>query len=276
MSNSSRNIAIVLAGLAALGIFYGLGLMQGASLSPSASPFPSYQSGTEAGQMEPCRNPKGLAESDLCAQWQAASAAADGVFWTKVGVLVGAAGSLLLLWQIVLTRKAVTDTSSATKAMLEANEISRQSQAAQFRAYVQVESIIYGDGEPIGMPGNYVYVKIRNVGTVPANIKSIEMLCWSVRSPNMDHHIVLIQETSEKESALLANSGATVPFKINLEKIPLGDKIGVVLQGKINYADRFSANRRTTFHYAIANQMRVTELTNGTRFTMANSWIDDT
>lgn len=70
----------------------------------------------------PCREPKSESESDLCAQWRAAKAGEDSARWTKWGVWVGVIGSLFLLWQIILTRKAVEDTREATKAMVSQTE----------------------------------------------------------------------------------------------------------------------------------------------------------
>jgi hypothetical protein len=83
----------------------------------------------------PCEEPKGERESDLCAQWRAANAAEDGAFWTKWGFWIATIGSSLLLWQIILTRKAVEDTGKATVAMERQNEIA----AAAQRAWVAID-----------------------------------------------------------------------------------------------------------------------------------------
>ena len=97
---------------------------------------PSLTGGTIAKAFEyraPCDNPEGHEESDLCAQWKAANAAEDGALWTKLGFWVGVIGSVLLLWQINLTRKAVEETSEATEAMRSANVISENAQRAWVR-----------------------------------------------------------------------------------------------------------------------------------------------
>lgn len=86
----------------------------------------------------PCQNPKGEDESDLCAQWRAAKAAEHSAFWTKWGFWIAVVGSSLLLWQIILTRKAVEDTGDATKAMKEANEIARDAIARQAEPWLEV------------------------------------------------------------------------------------------------------------------------------------------
>jgi hypothetical protein len=73
----------------------------------------------------PCVNPKSETESDLCAQWRAARAAEKAADWTLWGVIASIIGIACLLWQIILTRKAVEDTGHATTAMVEANKIAK-------------------------------------------------------------------------------------------------------------------------------------------------------
>ena len=90
----------------------------------------------------PCENPKGHDESDLCAQWRAAQAAENSALWTKWGFWIAIFGTLGLYWQIVLTRKAVEDTGSATKAMLDSNKIAREGIVSNNRAWLSVEAAI--------------------------------------------------------------------------------------------------------------------------------------
>lgn len=121
----------------------------------------------------PCLNPKSETESDLCAQWRAAKAAEKSAQWTAIGVVASIVGIIFLLWQIMLTRKAVTDSSNATNAMLEANEIARQSSEEQLRAYLSVNAtqlhfVRMGknvDGEMIKLT---LVVKTQNHGITPA------------------------------------------------------------------------------------------------------------
>lgn len=114
----------------------------------------------------PCDDPKGQTESDLCAQWRAANAAEDSAFWTEWGFWIASVGSTLLLWQIILTRKAVEDTSQATETMREANQIAREIGQAQIRAYPIVSEITveYNDANQALVVG----WKISNNGSTPA------------------------------------------------------------------------------------------------------------
>lgn len=119
----------------------------------------------------PCSDPKGQGESDLCAQWKAANAAADGALWTKWGVWIGCIGSALLLWQIILTRKAVEDTSEATEAMREANNIARDTMERQLRAYLNVTDISQQAPMTVGAVYKAI-VSFHNKGQTPAsNVK---------------------------------------------------------------------------------------------------------
>lgn len=66
-------------------------------------------------------------------------------FWMLVvsaaGVATTVVGTGFLLWQIILTRKAVEDTAQATEAMREANNIARKSLVIQNRAWLVVQSL---------------------------------------------------------------------------------------------------------------------------------------
>ena len=87
----------------------------------------------------PCDNPKGRDESDLCAQWKAANAAENSALWAQWGFWIAVIGSSLLLWQIILTRRAVEETGEATEAMRAANEIATQAQ----RPWVEIDVIVH-------------------------------------------------------------------------------------------------------------------------------------
>jgi len=81
---------------------------------------------------EPCHNPKGHDESDLCAQWRAANAAENSAFWAKWSfsvTVLGAIGLGITLWFNL----------KAWEAAKKANEISEDTARRQLRAYVSQE-----------------------------------------------------------------------------------------------------------------------------------------
>ena len=87
----------------------------------------------------PCDHPTGEGEADLCAQWKAAVATENSVAWAGRSFWVALIGSALLLWQIGLTRKAVADTTEATEAMREANDIARKNAEIDQRPWLDFE-----------------------------------------------------------------------------------------------------------------------------------------
>jgi hypothetical protein len=179
MSGSYRGIAAA-AGLASLLIVFGIGLLIGTLNYPDEQRHQEYRytdkdiTDTKIATRPdlskakeynaPCEKPYGKDESDLCAQWRAAKAAENSAFWTKWGVWIAVIGSSLLMWQIVLTRKAVQDTGEATQAMIDANKIARESAHAQIRAYLAVEHVKMR----VTNVGMICDVSVKNVGESPA------------------------------------------------------------------------------------------------------------
>lgn len=197
-SNSGRDIhpAAIIAGLAALLVAFGMGAYTVGLNQPQEERYQAYRQpaeqprqadppgaagpGPDALQYRtPCSQPEGRDESDLCAQWRAAKAAENSAFWTKWGFWIGVVGSSLLLWQIILTRQAVEDTSEATEAMREANRI----QQTAIRPWIDLlpdtaeishREVWWRDGKPVGStigagdPSINATIKIKNVGKTPA------------------------------------------------------------------------------------------------------------
>lgn len=145
MPYGNRGILAAFAGLAALFLAFGMGAYVTGLNNPEQERYEPYRYAPDkpleidpaaAGEPNaqalqdrtPCEQPKGRDESDLCAQWKAASAGERNTLWTARGFWIGVVGSALLLWQIALTRQAVEDTSEATEAMREANHIAANTQ----------------------------------------------------------------------------------------------------------------------------------------------------
>lgn len=95
-----------------------------AALSNKAKP-PEYH--------QPCHDPHGKEESDLCAQWRAAYAAENSAYWAKWSFWVGALGIAGLIATIIQGRLGLD------RAM-DANSIARDIGEAQTRAYVSIEN----------------------------------------------------------------------------------------------------------------------------------------
>lgn len=124
----------------------------------------------------PCENPESRDESDLCAQWRAANAAEESATWARIGFFAGLLGLVGLYWQVVLTRRAVEDTSEATEAMREANEIAGLG-ARPWLAFVELK-IAWIRFQRVGTNWSVsasVQVFIENTGGTPA--KDVKILC---------------------------------------------------------------------------------------------------
>lgn len=109
---------------------------------------------------EPCREPKGREESDLCAQWRAAKAGEDGAFWAKWGFWATCAGIIGLIATILQGRAGLSRAR-------EANDISRQGMIAQTRPILVFDG---WDIEPMAgaIPAVLLRPIWKNVGQTPA------------------------------------------------------------------------------------------------------------
>ncbi|KRB82370.1 hypothetical protein ASE00_09890 [Sphingomonas sp. Root710] len=64
---------------------------------------------------QPCDNPRGADEADLCAQWKAARAAEDAALWTKIGTVLSAISVLGIVGALALTVQSNTIAGSAAR-----------------------------------------------------------------------------------------------------------------------------------------------------------------
>ena len=273
MSRSDWGILTALAGLAAIFVAFGTGLFLASLSYPREQRYQTYRySAEQPAQVAaearassqplqyrtPCRQPEGQGESDLCAQWHAANAAQDGAFWTKWGVLIGIVGSSLLLWQIILTRQAVKDTSGATVAMREANRIALDTSKRELRAYITTEDhevINFQIGAKAGHQ-----CKVYNRGHTPAYNVRIWSRPIAVITAGTDLHRAKVfrAETVTQSSATLGPGqwvGHTNALNSPLvEDSYVGICVGgvaIVWAGVVTYRDAFGRLRRTTFKYFV-------------------------
>lgn len=192
MSTGYRGIIVAAFGFLTLSGF-GLGYYHAALNYPQEPQYQSYryasdkpseidpaligEADTEALEYrEPCQQPKGKDESELCAQWRAAKAGEHSALWAKWGFWIGVIGSSILLYQIGLTRKALEYNGNAIEAMLAANKIARAGLQAQLRPYVHATAVsirVLDGGYSIGM-------RFKNTGGQPAiDVKCVAILEWS-------------------------------------------------------------------------------------------------
>lgn len=269
MPRSDWRVLIALAGLALVVWAFAQGILIGLSYYPTEERYqpyrytaakPSEVQPTAAGQTiaqslqyrTPCRDPQGEGESDLCAQWKAANAAADGAYWAKWGFWIACIGSAFLLWQIILTRKAVEDTSEATDAMREANKIAREGQERQLRAYVNVTKIGVTPFIPGAAPT--FMLELLNTGATPARDVRLISQPFFYALDGPEPQIRFKPLTGEGSRMSLAPN-QPIPHPNQLLG-PLPEIIaaalnngqhGVIYAGVVIYLDVFGRQHRTTF-----------------------------
>lgn len=175
MSGGNRGYFVAaIFGLVAFSITLGaivVGLAQGgnrptrypgyteAAQQPNQGPSPAIQIAAQpVKKKQPCENPQGRDESDLCAQWEAANAATDAAQYALWQTLLAAFGTVGVLVSLYYTRRAlklaIESTEDAEKALQFASrnadaaqdlvEVSRQTAGRQLRAYVYLDSADIG------------------------------------------------------------------------------------------------------------------------------------
>jgi hypothetical protein len=163
-------------------------------------------------QRTPCHNPKSETESDLCAQWRAAKAAERSADWTTYGFWATIAGIALLIWQLALTRKAVSDTGKATKEMIESNSIAREVARLQFRANVIVDQYYWLGNDQTGYQFG---VNWKNVGST-----STKLLRTFITSEVRDQPLPEGYDFPFDESKVIAASSLAGAFPFRSVAVP--------------------------------------------------------
>ncbi len=108
---------------------------------------------------QPCTEPQGHDESDLCAQYRAAEAAGIAAYWARWQAWLSIGGIIGLGFTVMLTIRA-------TKAAVQSNEIARETAKGELRAYLGVEAHSI---EPYVIDqGGKVIFRLQNYGQSPA------------------------------------------------------------------------------------------------------------
>ncbi|KZC82518.1 hypothetical protein AYR46_03935 [Sphingobium yanoikuyae] len=135
----SRYWGVLFAAIALAVVAFGTGAFVVAMHQPSKPQYPLYGVGFEKPDIlpstpinrSPCVDPQDKEESDLCAQWRAATASEESAFWAMCGVVVTLLGTAGLLITILQGRKAL-------ERAHEGNIIAQNIGEAQMRAYLSV------------------------------------------------------------------------------------------------------------------------------------------
>lgn len=146
------------------------------------------------------------ANRDLAAQESMAAWAFWLLLFTGIGLLVTSVATGFLLWQIVLTRKAVKDTGDATEAMKTANEIAHDG----LRPWIEIGLVF--DFISKNATGFIIAcnVELRNLGKMPAYHANIEHFHGPTHM-NPIHEFRIMAETPPEEGAIYNSEMIVLP-----------------------------------------------------------------
>lgn len=223
---------------------------------------------------EPCQEPKGRDESDLCAQWRAAKAGEDSALWAKWSVGIGALGLVGLFVSLWYTRRAVIAAIDATKDADAALEIANRNAVAaerqadlanqQARAYVVISRVDWSD-KPTGNKRFGAQTTFVNVGGTPA----LDLICEQqvflcVGKPGSIITSSLgdsFPEIDKKENGSISVLGKGTKDTIktftkdimptDIETLIANGQIAIFVRGWIEYIDVFRISHRTDYCYHI-------------------------
>lgn len=192
----------------------------------------------------PCQPGEDQRDSDLCAQWKAADAAADSAWWAAVGSFASALSTVLVLAALYLAFRS--------------NWIARDTAKRQLRAYIGVEPKGVYERDAHGFTVVPIYV--HNFGGTPAYHVTIHSW-FSLEDSPMDFAPEL-QNRQQPESCdpteitLPPGDGEHVyismPFSPTDEvmKAIARKQMAIIHYGFVVYADAFEEPRYTDFaHY---------------------------
>jgi hypothetical protein len=216
MSRGNRFVIAAFGGLIIL-MSFGVGLYVSALSYPKPNRYQSYGNAREdkdgsfapvkgAGAVQkqrPCENPESRDESDLCAQWRASEAAEESALWARVGFFAGLFGLIGLWWQVVLTRRAVEDTSDATEAMREANRLAQISSELEYRPIMIFSHLILEDGA--GVNNIHVTPVWKNIGRLPAMPIANDTYRIYVRGRITSEHVAEMLKTNPPSKSAIFN-----------------------------------------------------------------------
>lgn len=143
---------------------------------------------------------------DLAAQEDMAKWA----FWmlaiSAIGIAITAIGTSLLLWQIILTRKAVADTALATAAMNRQNELAEDAQRPWIALDVEFDFLT----SSINGLCLSITAKLSNIGKMPAYRANIEHYC-NVEGGNPVEDFRIAAEMPRDEAAIYQSKLIILP-----------------------------------------------------------------
>lgn len=202
------------------------------------------------------REMRELASQEAMAVW---------AFWMLVasvfGVATTLAGTVLIWRQIVLTRRAVEDTSIATKAMVRQNDLAEEALQRQMRAYVGVERMQFFQMSKGARP--IFKATFTNFGQsfahdLRTSIQIGPVILSEIDSAPAPDYPTLDYPVSSLAPSASIETSTVIEDKSNWDGVWDGfnaGRVGFLVKGAVTYIDEFAICRASTFKNYITKDM---------------------
>ena len=188
------------------------------------------------------RERRELAAQESMAVWSFYVAVFAGI-----SALITTAGTFLIWKQVTLTRKAVEETSAATEAMHEANDIARDSSRRQARAYLFMKAVLIREKE--AGDGLEAVLELQNAGNTPGTVTNIRC---STHFFSPTHPEDLLEYDKGLSIKCHAGTPQEIPLAITSVSDPDAEGSWIVL-GRIDYQDVFGQKHHEAFGFRSPN-----------------------
>lgn len=177
-------------------------------------------------------------------------------FWmmafSAVGIVVTSIGTFFLLWQILLTRKAVEDTCEATEAMREANKIARENSEKQLRAYVCVKTARILE-DPWSDKLHAIQIQLYNNGSTPAEITNVMLEANWIQETEVNKTIKVINQKGTIDFRIHNDVPTSIPFRFDNSFAKARAHGTMFIAGFVKYKDAFGKSHREVFCFKTSN-----------------------
>lgn len=216
---------------------------------------PPPQAATPDDLSAACVRGNDIRSSDLCAQWKAADAAAESVWWSKTAGLVGIAGLIGVFGALYFAGRS--------------NKILKETSQLQLRAYMYAAELQLHPVQVNGAPHWVPQIKWKNGGQTPAH-HVITDIGWKTSKDNLPDNFNFHAECLDLGTATVGPDHVTYSTSTNKIAVSIHNEIAegrtkVFLWGSIKYKDVFGADRETK----MAAQMTCEVYDNGL---FSNNW----
>ena len=195
-----------------------------------------------APESQPCKPGDDKRDSDLCAQWKAADAAANAAWWASAATWVSGVSGFFVVIALFLA--------------FQSNRIARETARAQLRPYVHADGV----GWELRVDGGETFldlkVQFRNAGQTPAKDVRMGAFAYFTKPDDPPPNVKMMLDVSTEKQPLGPASCVSVPvagspIESDANEVWAGKK-KLFIVGIATYQDPFSrVERRTTCHYQV-------------------------